>query len=165
MDISTEAFAKISPKGMADKVLNTYWDKKFPVNPIAIAKALSIKVYEDVSLQKSGMLRKEKGSNNLAIYVCDRRKEPIERMRFTIAHELGHYVLGHGPSNRESGYDPNWGTNEIAANDFAAELLMPEKYVRLYALEKCYSFQKLTEIFQVSKMALSIRLRELGIIF
>ena len=163
MDVPRET--SISPREMADRILNSYWDKKFPVNPISIAKALKVNVYEDKNLQKSGMLRNEKSTNNLAIYVCDRNKESIERMRFTISHELGHYVLGHGPSNRESGYDPNWGINEVAANDFAAELLMPEKYVKFYALEKCYSFQKLTELFQVSRKALSIRLRDLGIIF
>lgn len=54
---------------------------------------------------------------------------PASRCRFTIAHELGHLVLGHirqgqiTAVNREPA--PGDGPNETAANQFAARLLAP----------------------------------------
>ena len=60
-------------------------------------------------------------------------EDPPTRQHFTIAHELGHYVLKHNPVY--SGAEPEEITdprdiNEREANIFAAELLMPEEWVR-----------------------------------
>lgn len=46
--------------------------------------------------------------------------QPIERQRFTIAHELGHFVLGHFSKK-----DLDEETKEAEANFFAARLLAP----------------------------------------
>lgn len=58
-------------------------------------------------------------------------KRPKTRMRFTEAHEIGHAVLDHqGVSWREINNSNLPGVSkwkEIAANNFAAELLMPSK--------------------------------------
>jgi len=56
------------------------------------------------------------------------------RKRFSIAHELGHFVLGHGHTLQKicSSQDLNtWygGSEEAQANTFAAELLLPGKLV------------------------------------
>jgi len=78
------------------------------------------------------------------------------RKNFTIAHELGHYLLGH---NAENGYtvllrntDEMIKTpQEQEANCFAANLLVPEPFLREY-LEK-YPFAtdpQLANIFGVS---------------
>ena len=46
------------------------------------------------------------------------------RQRFTVAHEIGHFMLGH--TNGNSIFDLNSKKpEEIEANQFAAELLMP----------------------------------------
>ena len=65
-------------------------------------------------------------SNTIRIIVNDRH--PIQRRRYTIAHELGHYLLGHlgtGVSqlNRRR-YDIKPG-KESEADAFAARLLAP----------------------------------------
>jgi len=57
------------------------------------------------------------------------------RRRFSIAHELGHFVLGHGHALQKvcSNRDLNtWygGTEEVQANTFAAELLLPSTLVK-----------------------------------
>lgn len=44
------------------------------------------------------------------------------RQRFTVAHEIGHLLLGH--THADSVNDPD-GPGETEANQFAAELLMP----------------------------------------
>ena len=85
------------------------------------------------------------------------------RKNFTIAHELGHYLLGH---NAENGYtvllrntDEMIKTpQEREANCFAANLLVPEPFLREY-LEK-YSFAtdpQLANIFGVSAEVIRYR--------
>jgi Zn-dependent peptidase ImmA (M78 family) len=78
------------------------------------------------------------------IIVVNNSDHPV-RQRFTIAHELGHCILhGYTTPHADSGYKlrcrdarSSDGSilEEIEANQFAAELLMPEKYV-LEAIER-----------------------------
>lgn len=61
--------------------------------------------------------------------------EPLVRQRFTIAHEIGHILLGHeGISYRDPDYqkynDLIIRAKEANANSFAAELLMPKTLLR-----------------------------------
>ncbi len=91
------------------------------------------------------------------------------RQRFTIAHELGHYLLGHherfhidlGQGERDGtppGYD--W-ISERAANDFAAELLMPANMVHEF-YDGDRSVSELAALFDVSTLAMGYRLANLG---
>lgn len=50
------------------------------------------------------------------------------RIRFGIMHEFGHYALGHRFNLKES--DPLYHTQELEANCFAAQMLMPEQVLR-----------------------------------
>jgi transcriptional regulator with XRE-family HTH domain len=92
------------------------------------------------------------------------------RQRFTIAHELGHYLLGHherfhidlgrGDSDgTPPGYD--W-ISERAANDFAAELLMPARMIHEFD-DGDRSTSDLAELFDVSGLAMGYRLANLGL--
>jgi transcriptional regulator with XRE-family HTH domain len=89
------------------------------------------------------------------------------RRRFTLAHELGHFVLRHAGSFhvdfRTEGEPPgyNW-RHERAANDFAANLLMPAGAVRS-AHAKGVSVRAIAKQFDVSVMATSARLSSLGL--
>lgn len=55
-------------------------------------------------------------------------------------------------------YEPD----EAAANQFAAELLMPENAIRYFAAQK--NLQDLMEIFDVSQSAIYFRLKNLRLI-
>ena len=91
------------------------------------------------------------------------------RQRFTLAHELGHYLLRHHDrfhidlglppaDGNPPGYD--W-RHERAANDFAANVLMPDALVRrYYEVEPAPS--ALARRFRVSGLAMSYRLANLG---
>lgn len=95
------------------------------------------------------------------------------RQRFTIAHELGHYLLGHDESfhvdfsgelspattGQHPGY--NW-RHERAANDFAANLLMPANLVR-DAASTVDDAPELADAFKVSSAAMGFRLKTLRI--
>ena len=58
--------------------------------------------------------------------------EPVVRQRFTLAHEFGHHRLQHGDALDERVW---WGATdpkEVAANQFAAEFLVPVAAVNLW---------------------------------
>jgi transcriptional regulator with XRE-family HTH domain len=88
------------------------------------------------------------------------------RQRFTLAHELGHFVLGHHARyhldvSDGAEADINYSA-ERAANEFAAELLMPPSLVEA-AYEREQSTGQLAYQFQVSELAMGFRLVNLGL--
>ena len=156
----------MSSKQAADSILLHHWLEdgvlRLPVDPEHIANQLGLTVAplpEDRN-HLSGEI------DNNQILFNDR--EPEVRRRFTIAHELGHFVLQHGHAFRDpnknfsiGNYDPR----EVAANKFAVELLMPEVAVRQFVeKEKVYDAQVLADRFGVSLTALRFRLENLGLI-
>ncbi|HEY2600005.1 MAG TPA: ImmA/IrrE family metallo-endopeptidase, partial [Thermoleophilaceae bacterium] len=90
----------------------------------------------------------------------------VVRRRFTVAHELAHYVLQHverfhldlttinSLDGDPPGYEPQL---ERDANNFAAELLMPEPWVVSLA-SKEVSVLELSRRFRVSQEAMGFRL-------
>ena len=89
------------------------------------------------------------------------------RQKFTLAHELGHYVL-HREKNInivDTTFFRNNDTNpiEYMANEFAAKLLMPEDKVRyLVDKQKIKNIGRLAEEFGVSASAMKYRIVSLG---
>lgn len=93
---------------------------------------------------------------------------PASRNLFTIAHEIGHYVLHDGSQNRfdqqSHQYTPQELAEEKAANDFAEELLMPDyKFVEVFS-ELRGDIKKISERFGVSQKAVEMRGLSLGLI-
>ncbi|MDR2008538.1 MAG: ImmA/IrrE family metallo-endopeptidase [Alphaproteobacteria bacterium] len=125
--------------------------------------------YTDLVDTQSGYI------DNNVIYV--NRSHPKTRQRFTIAHELGHFILH--PANERmdrkqvySYIDKTQWKKEREANAFAAMLLMPKaRILELYnenkekILADEYNFTKrLKDEFNVSIETLSYRLRNLGLV-
>jgi Zn-dependent peptidase ImmA (M78 family) len=90
----------------------------------------------------------------------------LHRQRFTIGHELGHYVLGHssalGVFDDRDISDPH-SANERQANIFASEILMPEALVRTH-WTKLKNNQAMANLFVVSPEAMFYRLENLGLL-
>lgn len=88
------------------------------------------------------------------------------RQRFTISHEIGHYVLGHSSvfcaSDDRSTSDPRR-INEYEANVFASELLMPDAWVREH-WQRLRDIQAMAEAFHVSTEAMFRRLDAAGLL-
>jgi len=84
------------------------------------------------------------------IFYNDAEKE--YRVRFSIGHEFGHYVFGHKMNLKED--DPLYHKQEVEANCFAAQLLMPEQIIReaVHRGEKS-NIDYLMKSFDVSKEA------------
>jgi Zn-dependent peptidase ImmA (M78 family)/transcriptional regulator with XRE-family HTH domain len=85
----------------------------------------------------------------------------LERIRFDLAHELGHLVLHSGSFNVDAGRQ-----KEQEANDFAAAFLMPRSDV-LGSVRGNISTERVLELksrWGVSAMALTFRLHKLGVL-
>lgn len=151
----------------AQKILGTYWNGLLPVDVECLAGAMGITVQKDPFMDGSGMI--ELKSSGPVITVKD--TEVGTRQRFTIAHEIGHLVLGHlnGVSALHRDEASNFTTGvfmpvEREANQFAAELLMPGRVVSYAISERGYTrLESLAALFGVSEVAMSWRLKNLGI--
>jgi len=92
--------------------------------------------------------------------------DPYARQRFTIAHELGHYVLHHNDESDGVFISFRGASNpeERAANRFAADLLMPKDILRKSHAEKTLPLLwTLAEEFSVSRAAMKYQLESLGL--
>lgn len=104
---------------------------------------------------------------------------PPVRQRFIVAHELGHLLLHHKSGlhvDRSVVKDKGDATDapdeeEVEANRFAAELLMPEHWIRQESGISRYSsydddpvIGRLAQRYMVSRQAMTIRLTSLGLI-
>ena len=80
------------------------------------------------------------------------------RKRFTIAHEIGHLLLGHTCTDPDIDNDP-----EAEANQFAAELLMPIAFLKIdYKAKPDPDY--LAQKYIVSRNAMIIHLMECRIL-
>jgi Zn-dependent peptidase ImmA (M78 family) len=171
-------------RNQAERLLQQLIDSKTiqgpPVDPLKIARALGLHVItDDLGPEVSGLLIRR----DRQVLVAVERSDPPNRRNFTVAHEIGHYVLGHqfqsgahvhvdkgnyishrGPRS-STGVDPK----EVEANQFAAALLMPSRYVRAEAAKRGMPIldsdvTALATLFRVSDQAMTIRLSALGLL-
>ncbi len=148
-----------------------------PVSKIAQACGVKTKPY-DLGEDISGVLVINNGKGTIGY-------SPMEssvRQRFTIAHELGHYLL-HSKSSKEDlfidkgfkvlfrDYSSSTGEirNEKEANAFAAALLMP-KNLLISKIEELdldltdeSAIKELAKMFNVSTISMSFRISNLGL--
>lgn len=151
----------------AQNILEHYWDGEIPVKPQnIIAKIGDLEVrFEDLPDNISG---KKFYNFDRGCYVIEVNKNHHpNRKRFTIAHELGHYALQHGNTTdtlyRDSDMDSN--SDEIEANTFAAEILMPVSAIRHLVFNNGVTkIQDLAHHLWVSEQAMLYRLKNLGLI-
>lgn len=164
-------------KETAIKILDRF-GSKIPIDIDEIIKAHGIEVFEDdeMSTSISGILMIKSESVGAMVNLF----HPEVRKRFTLAHELGHYLMHRRKSNLfvdefavlyrglrpEEGVDPR----EVEANVFAAELLMPEDAIKTDVeadpsrAKSDVAIRKLAARYGVSVMAMKYRLRELKLI-
>lgn len=133
-----------------------------PIDPQEVARLLNLKVeFFPFSDEISGLLKKEMG-----VIGVNENQHP-RRQRFTLAHEIGHYVLGHNLISEKDFVDDTSTDSssriEREANYFASTLLMPSDLVKKAAKEN-FDVKGLAKKFEVSEQAMTIRILELGLI-
>jgi hypothetical protein len=161
---------------MANDVLDpTYaivarYTEDVPVNVDGIARDLGLPVIFDQSLDAEiagKIVRSDRGSpSGFEIYI--RAADNRRRQRFTLAHEIGHYVLHRdliGDGLIDSAlYRSKLGEwYERQANRFAADTLMPRGIVRALFRGGMKSYVELAKMLDVSESAVKIRLEELNL--
>ena len=85
--------------------------------------------------------------------------KPVVRQRFTVAHELGHILMGHNTTSRVTSFDTK-DPNEHCANVFASELLVPTVLIK----KECLNLESLSSLatkYNVSKDMMMWRLKGL----
>jgi Zn-dependent peptidase ImmA (M78 family) len=153
-------------------------DAPVPVDKIAIAEGADIR-HARVEDDLSGFIYRQGPAG--AIIGVNEGHHP-NRQRFTVAHELGHMLLHSADTVRtdlrlrfrrdQSVPSPE----EVEANHFAAELLMPEQFLERDLDHYDFSdfmddtfedrvLEPLATKYGVSKQAMTIRLQSLGYIF
>lgn len=166
-------------KQTALKILKKY-ECSIPVDVESIALSEGVLIRkEELEDTVSGMLVIK---DNQAVIGVNSTHHP-NRQRFTIAHEFGHYLLHRNLASvffdeslvffRDKEASTGNKYQEIEANTFAAELLMPESVLKERIIEQPLdafdesdesAVRKLAAEFKVSVQALTIRLTKLGFI-
>lgn len=165
-----------------------------PIPVEQIAHHLNIKVqYAAFDDDLSGLIYREEtdSGKEIVTIIGINSAHPPRRRRFSLAHEIGHFVLGH---LKRAGFETlhidrkfaclprngrsSEGTNslEIEANGFAAALLMPANQLREDFKKfkadsiECFDYEDdelasaLAKRYNVSLQAMIIRLTRLGLI-
>lgn len=122
---------------------------RFPLDPSALARSLGIhvKALDHLPITATGLSFEQGGEFFLAYLPSGNSR----RDRFTIAHELGHILLGHvSPSRIYTPYQ------EEQANIFASRILAPLVLIKHYELRDA---EEVGAFFGLSKEASENRLK------
>lgn len=172
-------------RNKAQELLEQLGISEPPVNLYTVAASLGIEIQKSVPSTKdeelSGFLFRDKTKNLSVIGI--NKKHHRNRRRFTAAHEIGHFLLHKSSSTyvdrrfvvnlRSSASSEGTNVEEIEANLFAAELLMPYNMIKkdmeeIGALDIFCDGDKvisgLAEKYEVSNQAITYRLANLGYI-
>jgi Zn-dependent peptidase ImmA (M78 family) len=169
---------KSDPEAKAEEILRRFSVDEPPVPVERIVRHLGLKL-EATGLgdDVSGVLVVQNGRGIIGVNSSHAR----QRQRFSIAHELGHFLLhssnsrvfidkGYFAAFRDSHSSTGQSKREREANAFAAALLMPKALVsgsvdrHQFDLADDGYVEKLANLFQVSKQAMTIRIVNLGLL-
>ncbi len=155
------------------KLLNKYAEEQ-PINLEQLINELDFELiyYDFDKFEENENLKNIATASGILIPSSDKHKTTIlvnkneysRRMRFTIAHEIGHYFL-HKFEERVS-FRHKKTPEELEADEFAANLLMPanlveEEYEKNKSKEREEVVRILADHFEVSAPAMEYRLDNL----
>jgi Zn-dependent peptidase ImmA (M78 family) len=157
----------------AKQLLIAYGLYKVPVDVFSLVKkmGIDIRTAEFSNDNIAGTILKK----NKDLKIIVNKNDFIERQRFTIAHELGHYFL-HFENKSNSMYVEMYrsevkNTEETEANYFASALLMDEdlikrefKKVIKMKFPETATIAIMANLFKVSLTAMTYRLGNLGLV-
>ena len=146
---------------MARKILREFNEISLPIPINDIAKFHGFTVLEiDFNNKISGKFIKEKKAIGI------NKNHHINRRRFSLAHELGHYFLGHPSESSYYVVDEEKELRKIydqEADEFASELLIPLKILKT-EIRKNNDIEYLSILFQVSRDAMTIKISNSGLL-
>ena len=165
-------YSRISKEASALIAQHHLSDAPVPIELLAESVGATV-VKHNFNKEISGLLLREKGKLIIGVDA----EQPIQRQRFTIAHEIGHIVLHdfsdvHVDRNFSVMFRSTMPSTahdifEVEANVFAAELLMPEAFLEADTasmeldIEDGRQLSELAGKYQVSVQAITYRLMNL----
>lgn len=158
---------------------NKYGIKSYPVDIIKLCNQAGLKVFEEyLPADVSGFIVIQDETipkyDSNQVVVVNLSDSPMRR-RFTIAHELAHFILHRDASeslyaHRDAGQNDY---KEQEANLFASNILMPEELVQNELTKYRYQYfgnipnhikaKYIANMFAVSESAAAVRLNSLNI--
>ncbi|MBT5954437.1 ImmA/IrrE family metallo-endopeptidase [bacterium] len=153
------------PVERAESLLTKYTFKKAPIDILKVASEEGLViVFEELDKKLSGMYLNEKIIVNKTLSEA--------RIRFTIAYELGHYILNHEMSELiPARMIMNTGgseSHEIEASRFAAALLMPHALLKkdLQKIKEVNEddIQRLADKYKVTPISMTMHLLQTKLI-
>lgn len=165
---------KIKVEQRAKQILKQHGLYALPVDPVLLANRLGVTVNNAKFADDSWAALISKRGPTTRVFV--EQSDPPYRKRFSIAHELGHHFLhlmedGEMVDKRADMFrerrpnGENWSPErfmEVEANWFAAELLMPQEFVR-EEWKANPNVSTMAKIFNVSEEAMGYRIDALGL--
>jgi Zn-dependent peptidase ImmA (M78 family) len=172
--------ARIDPEHEAARVLREHGSTRPPVPVERIARDMGVRVaFEPFEGEVAGMLFQHPDDGQVVIVVNSASAKT--RQRFSVAHEVGHLRLHERPIYVDRPVNVRFRDErsslaidheEIAANRFAAALLMPEDWLlsdverriaRQAQLSDEAFVEDLARRYEVSRQAMEFRLANLGL--
>ena len=167
----SEEFNNLSPDKRTK--IEVVWTRGFPAKIISLGTELGLNIFESQELPEdvSGEIRPGESPSGFEITVA--AFDPRVRKRFTIAHEIAHFLLHRSQIGRGIQDDALYRSSqsnriEAQANRLAADILMPMTYLQQeHDKIRDYQFSDKLEVlsstFGVSGTAMGIRLSGIGV--
>lgn len=151
------------PAEVAERIIDQCRIKSAPVDLHKIAQENSIEISSSTTIDADGWILFPKDQKWAAIKY--RPNMTLGRQRFTIAHELGHFFLKNVDTDEQSCQIDGGQKNEHErdADEFASNLLMPEKLIKKTIGTKIKGYEDILKIgqsFEVSQQAAALRLMQ-----
>jgi Zn-dependent peptidase ImmA (M78 family) len=163
----TDAIVSTNPQTAAELVLRSRWDGTLPVPVGDLAKSMGVLVAARAGPFSGRFLSSSQSPRGIPTIEFN-HGDSFNRQRFALAHELGHFAMGHantpedGPESFREGVDD---PKERDANRFAMELLMPAPTVRSSILRgQASTVDQLASMFGVGTLAMARRLDGIGML-
>ena len=141
-----------------------------PVNVEHLAETLGLPVLrKDLGTAVSAMIQRDHhraSPSGFIIYI--NAIDPLVRQRFSLAHEIAHFILHRDLIEQGVTDDTMYRSSELSsvyetqANQLAADILIPIRLVKK-SYQANQSLSQLAALFQVSKGAMKIRLTGMGL--
>lgn len=136
-----------------------------PVNVEGLAKALGLSVFEKELPGISGMLTADHLSGPCGYTIYVNSTDPLNRRRFTIAHEIAHFLLHRNKAATTEFKDDRLyrspglsDAKEAEANRLAADILMPRRIIRRLLDQGVTDPNVMADRLKVSPDAMEVRM-------
>ena len=160
--------------GKYKKARNAAWQclidnniRSLPIKITDVAKKSNVIIVKYSNVSSDRLANTESGSTyfiNNSIYIIYRDTEPIQRCRFTVAHELGHIFLGHTLTKDKFSrkFDLSKPEFETEADIFASRLLAPACV--LWGLD-LHVAEEISKVCDISLSAAKIRAERMEVLY